>query len=368
MRHSPTPRHPHSGARQSRFVQYLSVAYTLLVAYASLYPFPGWQAPLDGVFGFVLSPWPRYYTYADLLLNIASYVPLGFLVALTLRPQLSVRASAFAATVAGTLLSFVLEAMQGFMPPRVPSNLDVLCNGLGALGGGMLAVTLGERWVLSGYLYAWRQQLFLPGPRVDAGFMLVLLWLFTQLSPEIWLFGTGDLRQFLGSAANLAYSPLSYRWIETGVAAVNLAGVCLLVAVLARPQRSLAAPLFTLISAALVLKSIAALTLFKTGDAALWLTPGSMLGIPVGTLLYLGLSRLPRRAAAAAAVTLLLTGIILVNVAPENPYIEAAVRTWRYGHFLSFAGLTGLVSALWPFAAAGYLVTVSVARGRVLAR
>jgi VanZ family protein len=366
MRHSPTHRHPDSGARQSRFVQYLTVAYTLLVAYASLYPFAGWQVPLDGALGFVLSPWPRYYTYADLLLNIAGYVPLGFLLTLTLRPHLSVRASAVAATTAGTLLSLALEAAQSFMPPRVPSNLDVLCNGLGALSGGMLAVTLGERWFLSGHLYAWRQQLFLPGARVDAGFMLVLLWLFTQLSPEIWLFGTGDLRQFLGSAANLAYSPLSYRWIETGVATVNLACVCLLVAVLARPHRSLAAPLLTLISAALLLKTIAALTLFKPGDAALWLTPGSMLGIPAGALLYLGLSRLPRRAAAAAAAALLLCGIGLVNVAPENPYIEAAVRTWQHGHFLSFEGLTGLVSALWPFAAAGYLL--SIARGGAVAR
>jgi VanZ family protein len=368
MRHSPTHRHPDSGARQSRFVRYLTVAYTLLVAYASLYPFTGWQAPVDGVLGFVLSPWPRYHTSADLLLNIAGYAPLGFLVALMLRPHLSVRASAVAATAAGTLLSLVLEAVQSCMPPRVPSNLDVLCNGLGALGGAMVAVTLGERWLLSGYLYVWRQQQFLSGTRADAGFMLVLLWLFTQLNPEIWLFGNGNLRQFLGSPANLAYNPVSYRWMETGVAAVNLACVCLLVAVLARPQRSLAAPLLALISAALVLKSIAALTLFKLGDAALWLTPGSMLGIPAGALLYLGLSWLPRRAAAAAAAGLLLCGTVLVNVAPENPYIEAAVQTWRHGHFLSFEGLTSLVSTLWPFAAAAYLLVLSVSRRPAAAR
>lgn len=368
MRHSPNHRQPDSSARQSRLVQYLAVAYTLLVAYASLYPFAGWQLPLDGAFSFLLSPWPRYYTHADLLLNVAGYVPLGFLVALTQRPRLSVRASAVAATVAGTLLSLALEAVQSFMPPRVPSNLDVLCNGLGALGGGMLAVTLGERWFLSGHLYAWRQQLFLPGGRVDAGFMLVVLWLFTQLNPQIWLFGTGDLRQLLGPAANLAYSPLSYRWIETGVAALNLACVCLLVAVLARPHRGLAAPLLTLVSAALLLKSIAAMTLFRPGDAALWLTPGSMLGIPAGALLYLGLSRLPRRAAAVAAAVLLLCGIALVNIAPANPYIEAAVRTWRHGHFLSFAGLTDLVSALWPFAGAGYLFVLGFTRDGTAAR
>jgi hypothetical protein len=270
--------------------------------------------------------------------------------------------------VAGTLLSLALEAVQSFMPPRVPSNLDVLCNGLGALGGGMLAVTLGERWFLSGHLYNWRQQLFLPGARVDAGFMLVLLWLLTQLNPEIWLFGNGDVRYFLGATANLAYSPESYRWIETGVAAVNLASICLLTGVLARPGRSLAAPLFALVSAALLLKSIAALTLFRSGDAALWLTPGSMLGIPAGGLLYLALSWLPRRLAALAAASLLVAGIVLVSLAPENPYLQASVRTWRHGHFLSFEGMTGLVSALWPFLTAAYLLFMAGSRVATVGR
>jgi VanZ family protein len=356
MRSKPIPRHPSSAARQSRLVLYLAVAYTLLVTYASLYPLAGWRPDFEGVFGFVFAPWPRYYTLADLLLNVAGYLPHGFLVALALRPFLSVRASAIVATILGASLSLGMEALQAFMPPRVPSNLDVLCNGLGALGGAMLGVTVGERWFLSGHLYRWRQELFLHGAGVDAGFLLVLLWLFTQLNPEIWLFGNGDLRYWLGEAANLEYSPGSYRWIETGVTAANLAGICLLTQVLAHAKRSLAAPLLALVSAALVLKSIAALTLFKPGDAALWLTPGSMLGIPLGLTAYLGLSRLPRRWVAGAAAGLLGVGIVLVNLAPENPYLEASVRTWRHGHFLSFEGMTGLVSAAWPFAACGYLL------------
>jgi hypothetical protein len=153
----------------------------------------------------------------------------------------------------------------------------------------------------------------------------------------------------------LAFSPESYRWIQTGVAAANLAAVCLLTAALARPGRSLAAPLLALISAALVLKSITAMTLFKSGNAALWLTPGSMLGIPVGIVGYLILSQLPRRAAAGAAALLLVTGVVLVNMAPSNPYVEASVQRWRHGHFLSFEGMTDLVAVAWPFCAATYL-------------
>ena len=77
--------------------------------------------------------------------------------------------------------------------------------------------------------------------------------------------------------------------------AFNLAGICSADAGAGARGQSVAGPLLALVSAALVLKSVAALTLFKPGDAALWLTPGSMLGIPAGLLLYLALARLPRR-------------------------------------------------------------------------
>ena len=33
---------------------------------------------------------------------------------------------------------------------------------------------------------------------------------------------------------------------------------------------------------------------------------------------------------------LLLSGAVLVNIAPENPYIAKSVMIWQVGHFLSF--------------------------------
>ena len=78
-RHGPT-RHRGS-VRHSPLVTYLAVGYTLLVAYASLYPFRTWRGPIDGAFSFLLAPWPRYYTFFDLLVNVLAYVPLGFLFA-----------------------------------------------------------------------------------------------------------------------------------------------------------------------------------------------------------------------------------------------------------------------------------------------
>ncbi|NJN40306.1 MAG: hypothetical protein HC807_04865 [Gammaproteobacteria bacterium] len=56
---------------------------------------------------------------------------------------------------------------------------------------------------------------------------------------------------------------------------------------------------------------------------------------------------------------LLMAATVLVNVAPENPYLANSLQVWRRGHFLNFNGLTRLVSTLWPFAALVYLLLVA---------
>lgn len=355
-RMTPVDTPPRAAGRPSRLVRYLLVGYTLLICYASWYPFHPWREPAEAWFAFLVAPWPRYYTVADVVLNVLSYFPFGFLVGLALLPRASARTGAILATLAGTLLSFGMESLQQFMPARVSSNLDLLANSLGSMLGAVLAMTVGERWLLSGNLHRLRHRVFLPGAAVDVGFVMLVAWLFTQLNPEVWLFGNGDLRWLLTLAPNLQFTPASYRWLETAVTAANLAAICLFTAALAKPGEGVGGPLLGLISIALALKSAAALTLFVPGDAALWLTPGSMLGIPAGLVLYLALLWLPRRAMLPASALLLASGAFLVSIAPENPYIEAAVQTWQHGHFLSFSGLTRLVSTLWPAVACAYLL------------
>jgi VanZ family protein len=108
MNRSRTAAHGHGpirhrgSARRSRLVSYLGVGYTLLVAYATLYPFRSWRAPVDGPFSFILAAWPRYYTFFELLVNVLAYLPLGFLLALTALPWMAPRWAAIGATLAGT--------------------------------------------------------------------------------------------------------------------------------------------------------------------------------------------------------------------------------------------------------------------------
>ena len=58
----------------------------------------------------------------------------------------------------------------------------------------------------------------------------------------------------------------------------------------------------------------------------------------------------------ASSVTALLLATVMVNVAPENPYLLNALHLWNPGQFLNFNGLTRLVSSLWPFLALPWLM------------
>jgi len=71
---------------------------------------------------------------------------------------------------------------------------------------------------------------------------------------------------------------------------------------------------------------------------------------------------LPRVARLALAAVLIMAATVLVNLSPPNPYLAATLKLWQQGHFLNFNGLTRLVSALWAFAALGYLIFLAAWR------
>src|SRR5690349_24929495 len=125
------PQHgQHGYARRSRLVRYLAVVYVLLVVYASLYPFGPWRQLAASPFAFLFEPWPRYYSAADVAINIVGYLPLGMLVTLSILGRTTSRWAALIATLIGAALSLTMETLQSYLPLRVPSNLDLLSNSL----------------------------------------------------------------------------------------------------------------------------------------------------------------------------------------------------------------------------------------------
>jgi len=335
--------------------------YVLLVVYASLYPLEGWRDHGLSPFAYLASPWPRYVTAFDLSANILGYLPYGFFCVLALHPKLRSLAALVTAVASAALLSLSLEAVQSYLPARVATNLDVLCNVAGGACGAALGVAAVPT-VLGGPLERLRAKAFYAGVEIDAGLALLALWLFTQLNPATLLFAAGDLRDLLAAGPGRARSAEFFIAIEALTAAANLVSVGLLLSALMRPGQPVRAMFAGLVIAALAVKVAAFAIVMHAENVFVWLTSGAQIGLAAGVLVALAAMALPRVARLALAAVLIMAATVLVNLAPPNPYLAATLKLWQQGHFLNFNGLTRLVSALWAFVALGYLIFLAARR------
>ncbi len=334
--------------------RYLALAYLALVVYASLHPFSGWRDPgLSPIF-FLTAAWPRYWTVFDLGINVLAYLPLGFLLALTLRRLPGRWTPACVALLLGALLSLCLECLQAWLPARVASNLDLACNTCGAGLGALLTIWHGERF-FDGFVNL-QQRLLASTPHAELGLVLIGLWLLTQLSPETILFGAGDLRHLLEIAPSLPYAAPAFFALETGIIVCNTIAIGLITRALLSDRSSPYLALAVFFFLALSIRTLAAAVLVDPLNALAWLTPGAALGLLAGGAIFSIMLLLPASLRIALAGLTLMAGTVLVNITPPNPYSAAALATWRQGHFLNFNGLTRLTASLWPFLALPYLM------------
>lgn len=350
--------------RASPLARILFAAWIVLVAYASLYPLAGWRDAGLPPFAFLQGPWPRYVTAFDVVVNVAGYLPHGLLCVLALHPSLRGVAAVAVAAVSGFGLSLALETAQGYLPARDASNLDVLCNALGAFAGAVAGALAAPGLLERGRLRELRRTLFRPDASADLALALLGLWLFTQLNPAMLLFGAGDLRDLFSTPAGPAQPALVFATIEALTAGANLVAVALIAASIGRPRVSVRVLVVTLVLAALVVKTAAFAVLMRAEDVLAWLTPGARYGLAVGLALALAAPHLGQTARLVLAALLLMAATVLVNLVPPNPYLAATLRVWQQGHFLNFNGLTRLVALAWPFAALAWLIWAAARRER----
>ena len=294
-------------------------------------------------------------------MNLAGYVPFGFLAVTALHPRVRGAAALLAAVAGAAVLSLALEAAQSYLPARVPTNQDVLCN----VAGGALGALLGGHFtpfIAGGPLSRRRIAAFEPGAGADFGLVLIALWLFIQLNPVALLFGAGDLRDFLAPFEGRARRPEFFVAIEAFTTAANLVAVALILSALAAPGGRVRALVIAVVLAALAVKTAAVAILMRAEDVFGWLTHGAQIGLGVGIVVAAVAVALPRTARLVLAAVLLMAATVLVNLTPPNPYLADSLKVWQQGHFLNFNGLTRLVSALWPFAALGYLMFLATRR------
>jgi VanZ family protein len=337
------------------------------VLYATLYPWSDWRLRQPGAFAWIAAGIPRYWTWFDFASNLVAYLLLALVTTLGWFAAVRTRWAVPIVTVALTVLSFGLEAVQSWLPGRVPSLLDWIANGAGALLGAALGAALnrgtrGLDRVAVPVRERWHEQ------GSSTGWVLLLLWLSAQLVPQRLLFATGRIAPMLEHLARslhldpelvqrsgrLALSAVDGVLIEAAsvICAVSVIGVLALELVRSPAHRMVLLALVAVV--ALVLRSIATQMVYGTGSPFAWLTPGAQGGLVVGVLLLYGIATLPPRARARCALLLLAASLLLVNFAPPDRYFETTATGLGGGQLFTLHALLRFISMAWPFAAIAY--------------
>lgn len=353
------------------------VCFTLLVAYASLYPFSGWMSNGISPFAFLTAPKPRYITEFDLLTNVMGYCPFGALVVLSLHPRVSGARATLIALVAGALLSSVMEALQTWLPTRIPSNIDLITNALGALLGAAVVAPFTSALIDRGNLTRLRMAWF--EPHASFAIVLIVLWPFAQVFPQEHLFGMGGIvREWLTDPDSWpmvwvqAYFPALIAWqdsinlrpddlqnqllLETMVTASSWIGTGLFASVAMRRTAPMLSILAALLAAALMTKAGIAELQFPDDNAFNWLSEGGRFALLTSSLVLVLLLRLPRWLRAVLAVVSLTALVVLTNILPPNPYAWISEQGWRMGRLVHFNSLAQWLGWVWPFMAFFYVV------------
>ena len=356
--------------RASPLARLALLAYVFLIVYASWYPFANWRSlglsPLD----YLSAPLPRYWTLFDVAINVVGYAPFGLLVVFALHPLIRGVWAALLAILSGILLAGTMEAVQTFLPSRVPSNLDFITNvsgsALGALAGVLLVHALLERSRLRLLQRRW----FLR--KSSAALIVLALWPLAQIYPQGYLFGHGQITPILSDwlssllsmpvdlAAMLRHAPLlsaeQYWLSETIITACGMCGALLSMLCLLRSNAPKVALSIVLVAATLLSKTLASALLFGPENAFSWYTPGAESGLVMGALMLSGMVFTRPPIQRRLAVLMLLLSLLAVNSVPANPYFVATLQTWVQGKFLNFNGAAQFLSLAWPFVTLWFLL------------
>lgn len=335
--------------------RHLLAGYVLLIVYASLSPFTGWQEQGLNFIEVMGAPLALTYTAFDAASNGLAYLPLGFLLALNLPARWASLLRLLLSLWAALLLSGGLEYLQLYLPSRTASNVDVLTNGLGALLGAGLALIVAPRtWFAR--LTERRMALFQRGRGVEFGLALLLLWLLAQINPALPMLGN----LFITEAAHRLFAAMPetpFSAWESAAVALNLLLAGLLLQTLLAQRDHAALALLLMLCVVALAKFVAAAVLLKSWALWLWLNSEAMLGIACGLLALWALRRAPR----PLLLKLLLLvataylGLALLLLDSEAPTAAMRLYHWRYGHLYNYNALSQSVSLLFPLLVLIYL-------------
>jgi len=340
-----------------------TLLYALLVVYASLYPFIEWRDQGLGAFEFVTAPWPRYWSHFDTVANLLGYMPLGFLAALALLRSTLVPWPLVWATVGASALSLGMEALQTFLPQRIPALSDWLLNSGGALLGATAAHAL-ERFGAIDHWSRFRSRWFAPDAR--SALVLLATWPVALLFPPAIPMALGQvferLRDTLEStfadtpflewlpASDLRLQPLAPLG-EALCVALGLWAPCLLGYAIIQGLRQRTLFLIAACAVAIWTSGLSSALSYGPESMWAWLSPQVQAGMLVGGVAALMSLWLGRRACLALLLMALVLQLSLVNLSPSTPYFAQTLEGWEQGRFIRFHGLAQWIGWLWPYGA-----------------
>ena len=346
----------------------LALIYMGLIVYASLYPFSDWRYQGIVPWAFLSSPLPKYWTGFDVAINLLGYLPLGFFLALSALRTGRARYAIGLATLVAGILSLTMESLQGYLPGRVPSNVDLGLNVVGAWLGTLLAWAMEKLGIIDRWS-RFRAHWFVADAR--GGLVLLALWPLALLFPAAVPFGLGQVLERLEAALAEGFQDtpfldwLPVRDIELqplvpgielicvmlGVLIPSLLGFCIIRAVGRRF-------LFLLLIFALGIgaSALSAALSYGPEHAWAWFSLPVKAGLVAALVLVLVLVSVPPRASAALMLLALGIYLSLLNQAPASPYFAQTLATWEQGRFIRFHGLAQWLGWLWPYAALVYVL------------
>ena len=353
----------------SAFARVSLLIYTLLIVYASWYPFSGWRDMGLLPYDYLWARLPYYWTGFDLWTNVVGYAPFGALVVYALYPRVRSLWAVLLSALAGVALSAVMEAVQTYLPTRIPSNLDLITNSCGTLLGALIGAWTSRYFLRQSRLLEVRRSWF--SREASRGLVVVGLWPLALIYPQNHLFGLGHvvpplsslLSDLLDTPIDLAtwwtnsaqLSAEQYWLAEIIVTACGLTGAVLTMLLLLRKAapRNMLMAIYLL--GAVFIKSLSCALFFAPENAFAWFTPGAAGGMIVGGLMLAGLSFAPPVAQRRIAGLALIFSLLATNAVPANPYFVSTLQTWVQGKFLNFDGAAQFLSVLWPFLALWFL-------------
>lgn len=334
--------------------------YVLLIAYASLYPFAGWRIPPEAWWQ---NLWSRYNPEFDVVINFISYAPLGFLAASAWSRRFTAFRAMVLAILSGAALSMAMEGVQLFLPTRVTSLLDWLSNTAGATVGVLLCLNpVGLR--LRAFVHGWRLRFFLAGAAVDAGLILIVIWLLAQTNASVPFFEAGNMINRLTASWRVnPYDPLFLIPQLVGIG-LNVCGFALFVSVLVKTQVRSMLVVAVVLAMGLALKLTAAGLMLKAPLLENWLGPASVLGLGAGLVAALPLLAATRRLRIFLALLLVFAGGLMSKMASIYDAFDETLRLfdWHYGQLSNFASLTRSLSEVWPLLVLAFLAYCYVRR------